>query len=133
MPSSQHDFALSLPARATSLAVVRHVLSGVLDVWPVDRALLDDVQIAVAEACSNVVTHAYRDQPAGRLEVHGGVSDGHVVVSVRDHGSGFAPRTDSPGLGLGFPLIGALTESLQVGTVDDGSNEVRMTFPLEPR
>ena len=41
------------------------------------------------------------------------------------------PRPDSPGLGLGLPLIATLTESLELGTGEDDATEVRMTFRVE--
>ena len=41
------------------------------------------------------------------------------------------PRPDSPGLGLGLPLIATLTESLELGTDADDRTEVRMTFRLD--
>ena len=41
------------------------------------------------------------------------------------------PRADSPGLGLGLPLIATLAESLELGTGDDDQTEVRMTFDLD--
>ena len=53
-----------------------------------------------------------------------------LEVVVRDEGMGIAPRADSPGLGLGLPLIASLTESVQLGRDDDERTEVRMTFPL---
>jgi serine/threonine-protein kinase RsbW/stage II sporulation protein AB (anti-sigma F factor) len=50
---------------------------------------------------------------------------------VRDEGRGVVPRADSPGLGLGLPLIATLTESLELGTGEDNATEVRMTFRIE--
>lgn len=126
--SSTAAFVLSLPARAEYVSVVRHVLGGVADGWQIDPHDLDDVQIAVTEACANVVTHAYRDMPPGTMEVRGGLEDDHVVVTVRDRGPGVLPHPDSEGLGMGIALIGALTERLEFGYADDGAHEVRMAF-----
>ena len=41
------------------------------------------------------------------------------------------PRPDSPGLGLGLPLIATLAESLELGTDEGDHTEVRMTFRLD--
>lgn len=123
-------FTLALPARPESLTVIRHVLGGVGDAWPVDRELLDDIRIAVTEACGHVVMHVGEGElTPGMLEVRGDLDDGQVVMVVRDHGQGGSPRPGSAGLGLGLPLIGALTTRLEVGQAPDGVHEVRMTFP----
>jgi serine/threonine-protein kinase RsbW/stage II sporulation protein AB (anti-sigma F factor) len=50
---------------------------------------------------------------------------------VRDEGKGIVPRPDSPGLGLGLPLIATLTESLELGRATDDRTEVAMVFRLE--
>jgi serine/threonine-protein kinase RsbW/stage II sporulation protein AB (anti-sigma F factor) len=42
------------------------------------------------------------------------------------------PRPDSPGLGLGLPLIATLTETLELGRSPDNRTEIRMTFRLQP-
>ena len=53
-----------------------------------------------------------------------------LTVVVSDHGRGIVPRPDSPGLGLGLPLIATLAESLELGTGPGDETEVRMTFEL---
>jgi serine/threonine-protein kinase RsbW len=57
--------------------------------------------------------------------------DDTVHVVVRDHGRGMTPRPDSPGLGLGLPLIATLTESLELGKSPDDRTEVTMVFRLD--
>ena len=49
---------------------------------------------------------------------------------VRDHGSGMAPRVDSPGLGVGLPVMAAIAEALEIDTPDGSGTLVRMTFDL---
>jgi anti-sigma regulatory factor (Ser/Thr protein kinase) len=96
----------------------------------VPEQLLSDIKLAVTEACTNVVIHAYPDTE-GPMEVRAALGDELLTIIVRDEGRGVVPRADSPGLGLGLPLIATLTESLELGTGDDDATEVRMTFRIE--
>jgi serine/threonine-protein kinase RsbW/stage II sporulation protein AB (anti-sigma F factor) len=92
----------------------------------------DAIALAVTEAVTNAVVHAYVDAPEpGEVEVVvQRVADDCVEILVCDAGRGMRPRTDSPGLGLGLPLIATLAESLELGTGSDERTEVRMTFLL---
>jgi anti-sigma regulatory factor (Ser/Thr protein kinase) len=126
------DLVLTLPARAENVAVVRHAIGGLGDALDIDDSVIADVKLAVTEACTNVVVHAYPDGE-GPLEIAAAVRDDRLSIAVRDEGRGMLPRPDSPGLGLGLPLIATLAESLELGneTPEHGA-EVRMTFRLRP-
>jgi serine/threonine-protein kinase RsbW len=95
-----------------------------------DRDALDAIRIAVSEAVSNVVVHGYRGAPDGIFTLAVQAEDGHLQVTVRDEGCGMSPRTDSPGAGLGLPLIARLAATVAVTSPPDGGTEVAMTFPL---
>jgi anti-sigma regulatory factor (Ser/Thr protein kinase) len=125
------DLELKLPARAENVAVVRHAFGGFAEVLQVDEQTLADIKLAVTEACTNVVIHAYEADDLGLLEVEATIDDSRLTVVIRDHGRGIVPRPDSPGLGLGLPLIATLAESLELGTDDLDRTEVRMTFRLD--
>jgi anti-sigma regulatory factor (Ser/Thr protein kinase) len=126
------DLELTLPARAENVAVVRHALGGFGDALGLDAEALSDVKLAVTEACTNVVLHAYPDDEEGDLAVTATVEpDGSMAIAVRDRGRGMTPRADSPGLGLGLPLIASLAEHIEVGSgPGDTTTEVRMVFRL---
>jgi anti-sigma regulatory factor (Ser/Thr protein kinase) len=124
------DLVLTLPARAENVAVVRHAFGGLGDALDIEDQVLADVKLAVTEACTNVVVHAYPDGSDGPMEVAAGVRDGRLSVAVRDEGRGMLPRPDSPGLGLGLPLIATLAETLELGRSADDRTEVRMTFAI---
>ena len=124
------DLVLTLPARAENVAVVRHAFGGLGDALDIDDQVLADVKLAVTEACTNVVVHAYPDGE-GPMEIAAVIRDGRLAIAVRDEGRGMLPRPDSPGLGLGLPLIATLSESLELGRGDDDRTEVRMTFRLD--
>jgi serine/threonine-protein kinase RsbW len=124
------DFELTLPARAENVAVVRHAFGGFGDALDVPDHALADVKLAVTEACTNVVVHAYPDGD-GPMAVSAILTDEALTVVVSDEGRGILPRPDSPGLGLGLPLIATLASSLELGTNDRDETEVRMTFDLD--
>ena len=118
-----------LEATPESVAVARGEVTALLARAGVESGVAHDVRLAVSEACSNVVMHAYPGDP-GPLEVEAWVDDDdRAVVSVRDEGLGLRPRVDSPGLGLGLSLITALAQRVEMEKRAQGT-EVRMTFVL---
>lgn len=124
---------MTLPARAENVTVVRQALAGVCEALDVDHDVLADLKIAVSEACTNVVVHAYADGAGGVLEVDlQPVDDHRLSVVVRDHGSGVTPRVTGcgPGLGLGLPLMATLAEEMQIASGPGRATEVSMTFAL---
>lgn len=121
------DLELSVPADPASVGIVRHVLAGLAEAAGADAAAVADVRLAVSEACTNVVVHAYADGQRGRLDVEARVERPLLHVVVRDHGRGLGPRLDSPGLGIGLPILAAVTERVEFAGSPEGT-EVRMAF-----
>jgi serine/threonine-protein kinase RsbW len=126
-----HDIELALPARAENIAIVRHAFGALGEAYEVSEQTLSDLRLAVTEACTNVVVHAYPEGQEGPMEVRASVIEGQLTVVVRDRGEGIAPRPDSPGLGLGLPLIASLADTVQLGRDEHGHTEVRMGFALQ--
>src|SRR6202167_5456013 len=124
------DMQLALPARADNIAIVRHAFGALGEAYGLDDQTLSDIRLAVTEACTNVVVHAYPDGHEGPMEVIASRDEGTLTVLVRDWGRGIGPRPDSPGLGLGLSLIAALADSVQLAHGDIEHTEVRMTFSL---
>jgi serine/threonine-protein kinase RsbW len=128
--SEQFDVRLRLPAVPENVAVVRQALSGVAETLGMHSNLLADMKTAVTEACNNVVVHAYPDSE-GTLEVDVRPDDSHLAVVVRDFGAGMQPspvQPDKPTLGLGLPLIAALSSMFEIrGGLGQGI-EVHMRF-----
>jgi anti-sigma regulatory factor (Ser/Thr protein kinase) len=92
-----------------------------------DRA--DDVALAVSEALTNVVLHAYRDavQPGHMSLVAAGNAGGGLEIEITDHGKGVVPNPSSPGLGLGIPIMRRLTDSFDLDGGGRGGR-VRLQF-----
>jgi serine/threonine-protein kinase RsbW len=89
------------------------------------------VQLAASEAMSNAVIHAFedRDKP-GTLSVTATCEGGALAVVVCDDGTGMRPRPDSPGLGVGLPLMTRSSDSLKFRQRPEGGTEVAMRFEL---
>jgi anti-sigma regulatory factor (Ser/Thr protein kinase) len=90
----------------------------------------DAVALAVTEAVTNAVVHAYADRTEpGEIEVVAQrVSADCLEILVCDDGRGMLPRHDSPGVGLGLPLVATLAESFEVQARAGGGTQVRMAF-----
>ena len=91
--------------------------------WASPGERIADLKTVVTEACNNVVLHAYDDQP-GPLQVIAMPGDGELRIEIADEGHGFRPRASDtePSLGLGLPLIAALSDSFEIsGGVGKGS------------
>jgi anti-sigma regulatory factor (Ser/Thr protein kinase) len=103
---------VDLPAEPRSAPRARRAVLDALSGIAVDR---DAVGVVVTEAVTNAVVHAYRDeQPHGRVHVSASLDDHGVEIAVDDDGLGMRPRADSPGVGLGLPLIGDLADRVKV-------------------
>jgi anti-sigma regulatory factor (Ser/Thr protein kinase) len=122
------------PARPESVGVLRQEAAGFLLGAGMAGAIVDDVRIAVSEALANAVVHAYRhaSEPGDlRLAVAVDAGAGLAEVTVGDDGLGLGPRDDSPGLGLGMPIIEHLAHAVVYSTPAEGGSEVSMRFRLE--
>ncbi len=97
---------------------------------PTDRAL-NSVAVCVSEAMTNVVLHAYRDMASpGTIDMEAELDGDSLTVRVRDQGHGLEPRLDSPGLGLGLPLISQFSAGSEIVSPEHGGTEVIMRFDL---
>jgi anti-sigma regulatory factor (Ser/Thr protein kinase) len=130
-PAAPPELDLVLPVEPHSVPAARRAVEDVARACGACTGTVEALRLAVSEACTNVILHAYRDTgDVGRMHVHAAADGDDLRVVVCDHGVGFAPRTDSPGLGLGLPLMGQLTERLDVEH-DDGVNRLSMLFRLD--
>lgn len=123
------DIELRLPAVPESIALARQTVRGIVDVLGWGDENRTDVSIAVTEACTNAVVHAYPPDVRGDFELLAWVEGDRLVVAVRDRGRGIIPSATSraPGLRLGLPLIMTIGDEVTF-TREDGVTEVTMVF-----
>lgn len=129
--SDDTAFHQSYPAAARSVGAIRAgVRRFALSVGP-SPAVVDAVELAVSEAATNVVVHAYRDgNVTGTIDVSAMVAADELWVIITDAGLGLRPRADSPGLGLGLAIIAQLADGLDLVRPSEGGLELRMRFAL---
>ena len=126
------DVRLSLPAQPDSLGVIRHVLGAFAEALRLPPDVVEDIRLAVTEACTNVVRHAY-DGEGGTIDVAMRPSNGRLEVIVSDRGRGMGPSPDLEGPGLGLPLIAALADSVELHQASVRGSRLRMSFECRPR
>jgi anti-sigma regulatory factor (Ser/Thr protein kinase) len=132
-PALEPELRLKVPAAPENVALARQAVTGLCEAIGVEPRIQEDVRLAVTEACTNVVVHAYGADAEDRpLALEATVEDGELLVIVRDQGRGMGVFTESSGLGLGLPLIAALTTMVEMrASPGTPGTEVVMTFTLE--
>jgi serine/threonine-protein kinase RsbW len=113
---------LTIPAKAEYITLVRLALSGLSQLRPLSEETLGDLKLAVTEACSNSVRHAYRDGREGAVEVVYELYPDRLVVEVSDDGAGFTVADEAAAQqgaltegGLGIAIIRELADELELG------------------
>jgi serine/threonine-protein kinase RsbW len=127
------DVRLTLPARPENVAVIRHMLGAFGEALRLPPDLVEDMRLAVTEACTNVVRHAYQDGDPGPIDVVIRPDGDRLDLIVTDHGNGMGPSTDAAGPGLGLPLIAALADSLELQHAPSRGSRLEMSFRCRPR
>jgi serine/threonine-protein kinase RsbW len=120
---------LRFPARAEYLLLARLAVTGVGGRMAFGRRDLADLKLAVTEACSNAVRHAYADGAPGEIELELLVEDDRLELVVEDHGAGIElpvrevaePTVEG---GRGLPLIRAVVDELEIHAGEQGRGTV---------
>jgi serine/threonine-protein kinase RsbW len=122
---------LCIPAKPEYITLGRLALTGLARVRPFSDETLADLKLALTEACTNSVRHAY-DDGDGIVEIVYELHEDRLVVEVSDTGEGFAheaaPRDDPGELsegGLGIALIRAVADELDIGARNGGGSRLR--------
>lgn len=124
-------FRESYAAVPESVAAVRAAVRAFAHGRGVPQSTIEAVTLAVSEAATNVVVHAYRDaEQPGQIDVAATLAASELRVTVGDSGSGLRPRIDSPGLGLGLAIIAQLADGVDLVKAQGGGLELRMRFAL---
>jgi serine/threonine-protein kinase RsbW len=127
--------ALTLPRDELSLPVVRHICKDALKTCGVERDSIDAIEVALSEACSNVLKHS---DASDQYEVHASIDDEKCVIRVVDAGRGFdhgslaVDGADSTAEGgRGIALMRALIDDVRFESEPESGTVVRLVKRLD--
>ena len=133
-PNGARVVRLTIPARAEYITLCRLALTGLARLRPLSEEVLADLKLAITEACSNSVRHAYAGGGAGTVDVSYELRGDRLAVEVADGGPGFdlgeREESDLDGLsegGLGIAIIRAIADEFELGSRADGTGS-RLRF-----
>jgi len=138
----EKSFTLQVPSSTGNLALIREFVSTVGAQAGFDEKDVMRLQLAVDEACANVIEHAYDLEDTHEVTVHALVDDDAIHFEIVDNGKGFDPaRVQEQNLdelirdrrsgGLGLRLIRSIMDDVQYQIIPGEKNELRMVKKLK--
>jgi serine/threonine-protein kinase RsbW len=134
----QLDLAICLPQDSESVGLIRAVLTDALRRLGVESECVEDIRLALSEACTNVLDHAADDD---QYEVRLQVDDRRCTISVINTADGFdasqlssaLPDASSP-RGRGVAIMRAVMDDVQLRSEPEVGTVVNLvkTLELEP-
>jgi serine/threonine-protein kinase RsbW len=121
MANNGRSIRLTIPAKAEYITLGRLALSALARVRPLTEETLSDLKLALTEACTNSVRHAYRDGRVGVVEIVYRLEPDRLEVEVTDEGDGFSleeialQEGELTEGGLGIAIIRAVTDDVEFG------------------
>ena len=123
---------LTIPARPEYITLGRLALTAIAGVRPLSDETLHDLKLALTEACTNSVKHAYADGGEGTVDILYELEPDRLAVEVGDAGAGFE-LGDGNGLdgddlsegGLGIEIIRAVTDEVEIAEREGGGSRLR--------
>ena len=132
MGSQDRMVRLTIPAKAEYITLGRLALTAIARVRPLSEETLSDLKLALTEACTNSVRHAYREGRAGTVEILYQIEPDRLVVEVADDGRGFEPADlggrgngDLSEGGLGIAIIRAVADEVEIDERESGGSRLR--------
>jgi serine/threonine-protein kinase RsbW len=135
-----HAIRLTIPAKPEYITLGRLALTGIarLRAEPLRQEVLGDLKLALTEACTNSVRHAY-GEGGGTVEIVYELHADKLVVEVVDEGEGFQPPADARSAlddeelsegGLGIAIIQALADEFEIRERAQGGSSLRFVKHL---
>jgi serine/threonine-protein kinase RsbW len=132
MARDDRSVRLTIPAKAEYITLGRLALTAIARVQPFSDETLSDLKLALTEACTNSVRHAYEEGRTGVVEIVYQLEPDRLVVEIADDGAGFKPDDVGAGGngdlsegGLGLAIIRAVVDEVEFGERETGGSRLR--------
>lgn len=138
MPTAiESTFSLSVPSSTRNLALIREFVSQVAAQAGFDDSELIKLELAVDEACTNVIRHAYGHDTSREVTIKAIFDEEELRIEVVDNGHGFDPDlikaehvkqliAERKAGGLGMQLMKLLMDEVHYEISPGQKNELTM-------
>jgi anti-sigma regulatory factor (Ser/Thr protein kinase) len=120
----------TFPAVARSVRAARNLAAELAAAHGGTPEQVEDVRLAVSEAATNVVVHAYEQTAPGTFRLRAVVGAGQLEVTIDDDGRGLSSPARTPGLGAGLKIMEQLAEPALFREREGGGTTVALRFAL---
>jgi len=131
------EYKLKIPSQTNNLELIRNFVGEVAKKVGFEDKEIDKIELAVDEACTNVIQHAYKRQDGKDIDVAVKLDYQKLTIVVTDMGETFTPdQVEIPDLdkylaelrvgGLGIYLMKSLMDEVEYESGPGGENQVRM-------
>jgi serine/threonine-protein kinase RsbW len=138
MGADARSIRLTIPARPEYISLGRLALTAIAGLRQLSEETLHDLKLALTEACTNSVRHAYGEQSQGTVEIVYELQPDRLSVEVGDDGPGVAPEApanaenaDLAEGGLGIAIIRAVADEVEIGGRANGGSRLRFVKVLD--
>jgi serine/threonine-protein kinase RsbW len=142
MASIERTFSLQVPSNTENLAMIRDFVNGIGMRAGLPASEVANLEMAVDEACANVIEHAYGPEVTKEVSVKATIDDETVQIDVVDTGKGFDPGeisqlnldqlvAERKSGGLGMRLMKTLMDEVHYAIIPGQKNELRMIKRLK--
>lgn len=129
---------LIVKSRTENLSGIRDFIASAAKSSGIKEDIVENIILAVDEACSNIIKHAYNRNPEGEIKINLELTDGKFTVIIQDKGISFEPDSvPDPDLqkyyrqrrvgGLGMYLMKSLMDDVEYISIPGKFNKVLLT------
>ncbi|HPI38213.1 MAG TPA: ATP-binding protein [Ignavibacteriaceae bacterium] len=131
----QDTAGLIVKSRTDNLSRIRKYILDVTGKYGIEQDITDKIILAVDEACTNIIKHAYQSKPDNDIIINAFFKNGKFIINITDFGKGFNPELipdpDMPSYlkqrrvgGLGMHLMRTLMDKVEYHSQKDKYNKL---------